>query len=100
MSNRYSEIKRVGSVIQIPCPERLLQCAGTWSVLALDLPRLTSAVLPTSDGEYASLKCLVACTAFSLRAASARLAARRRSAHGAPPLGRVALLGPSTRGAP
>jgi hypothetical protein len=69
ISSRYSAIKRVGSVIQLPCPPPLLQTAGRWAVLALDLRSLGSAVLPTSDGDFASLKSVTACATMSLRAA-------------------------------
>ena len=69
LSSRYSSIKRVGTVVQLPCPEQLLQNAGTWTVLALDLPVLVGKLLPASDGGYASLTSLVVCCTLSLCAA-------------------------------
>ena len=69
ISNRYTSIKRVGTVVQLPCPETLLQSAGKWAVLALDLHRVARAVLPVSDGEYRCLKSLTIGATLSIRAA-------------------------------
>ena len=69
ISSRYTSIKRVGTVVQLPCPDLLRHTAGRWAVLALDLHSIARAVLPLSDGEYTSLKALVACATMSLRAA-------------------------------
>ena len=95
ISSRYSVIKRVGTVVQVPCPDLLRETAGRWAVLALDLHKIGRAVLPISDGEYQSLKSLVFCATMSLRAAfitdkiCARAAARApRSARAPPPVAR------------
>ena len=37
LSSRYSVAKRVGTVVQLPCPSQLLRTAGAWTVLAIDL---------------------------------------------------------------
>ena len=44
LSSRYSVIKRVGTVVQLPCPQLLRQTVGKWAVLALDLPDLVGAL--------------------------------------------------------
>jgi hypothetical protein len=84
LSNRYKTIKRVGTVVQLPCPQTLIQTMGRWSVLALDMPYLVGALIPASDGNYASLKSIVACCTLSLRAAflSDQVCARPRACAG------------------
>lgn len=70
LSSRYSTAKRVGTVVQLPCPPSLLRTAGRWTVLALDLPRLVGRLVPADkDGGFQTLKAIVACCTLSLRAA-------------------------------
>ena len=68
LSNRFTAIKQVGTVVQLPCSQGLLTAAGCWTILALDLPALTASIVD-NKGAFASLKGVIACCNMSLRAA-------------------------------
>jgi hypothetical protein len=69
LSSRYSTIKRVGTVVQLPCPAPLARTAGQWTMLVVDLPMLTASVVEPTAGVFATLKSVVACCSVSIRAA-------------------------------
>ena len=66
-SNRYTEVKRVGTVLQVPSAE-LKSTAGKWTVLCIDVAKVMRAHLGPREGSYLSVKGLVACSSMALRA--------------------------------
>ena len=68
LSSRYTETKRVGTVLQLAAPA-LKHTAGTWTVLAVDLPALLLEHLGDGTAAYTCLKGLSFYAAMSVRAA-------------------------------